>query len=1161
MRINGLEIGGFGVWTNLKLEGLNHGINVLYGPNEAGKTTLLQFVRSVLYGFSPERRQYLPPLRGGRPGGTIDLGGPNGRFCLERYYDEESDSPNREQITLTAADGTRQGEHLVKVLLANVDEVTFNNVFAVGLREIQELGTLGDTEAAEQLYNLTAGLDRVSLVEVIDELATSRNRILDPRGNSCQVVKLLADREKLRGEIEELGGLTRCYARLLADRNLLEREIIRLEEENTAAENQAKVVELAIALGERWAGRAELDNQLAAMGRVPVVPEGAVEQLDAVGTRAQKHRDRLEQLEQQYEGLKEEAAELKINESLWRQAARIEALGEQESWIASLQEQVGRLETEIGDLENGLAAEYEQLGLRDQIQSDTTPSIPSHTLAMLRRAAKGIRRHREEAGKAKADIDAANETIELLGGEIESAVADRNHRDLPTAIDHAGNTVSQLRRRVQIDERLDEMADYQRDLEGQGRHLVDRQLLPVWVLIGFGAVFALGAVLTLAGFFLSTGPVGWTMAVIGLLGLAAAAVSKLLLERANKRQLDAVRRQLDMLQMQIRTTKDERDVLDGQLAQGTGPIADRLAAAERDVAALEALLPVETRRAAVRGEAEAAARRLDRAEQDLKAARYRWREALLDAGLPGDLTPKQVKRIVQRCDQIAEMNRRVQERREELAGRRRELDSVLGRIGRVIEDAGIAITGDRPSDQLRQLAEAVREQEVRSERRGVLRREARQVRRLRSKHEEAVAKFNHLRREVLHESGAEDEQQLRQRAVEAARAEVLRRERDAISREIAAAIGGSCPEEAIGEQLKDAAPCDLETRWEKMLERAETLGRQLQDRFEKRGQLNEQLKTLAGDRQMAEKQLELASLEKQLEDAVRRWQVLALTGRTLEVIRTTYEQERQPETLQEASGYLDRLTRGRYRRVWTPLGEDVLNVDDAEGNALAVEMLSRGTREQLFLSLRLALAASYARHGAPLPLILDDVLVNFDAARAKAAAGVLRDFAAAGHQLLVFTCHEHILKLFKSLKVSVNQLPDNAEANHATIAFDPTSTKKKTTKKKTTAKNRKSKKSKPPVVDEPEEEPIVANEPEQEPVAEEAVEEAGDAIEPADDDGPWMEVDDDDLDDDELEDELEDEEYDEDDEEDGDEDFEEEDYDEEEYDEEDYEEDDAVEAA
>ncbi|MFH1266436.1 MAG: AAA family ATPase, partial [Planctomycetota bacterium] len=330
MRINGLEIGGFGVWTGLKLKGLGDGINVLYGPNEAGKTTLLQFVRSVLYGFSPERQQYLPPLRGGRPGGMITLGGPNGTFCLERYYDEKSDGPNHEQTTLTAADGTRQGEHMVKVLLANVDEVTFNNVFAVGLREIQELGTLGDTEAAEQLYNLTAGLDRVSLVEVIDELTSSRSRILDPQGNSCQVVKLLARRGKLREEIEELGGLTRRYARVIADRNLLQREIVRLEEENTAAENQASVVELAVALRERWTGRAELDDQLAAMGRVPVVPEGAVERIDAIHARSQKHRGRLEQLERQYAGLKEEAAELKINEALWRQAARIEALQEQQ---------------------------------------------------------------------------------------------------------------------------------------------------------------------------------------------------------------------------------------------------------------------------------------------------------------------------------------------------------------------------------------------------------------------------------------------------------------------------------------------------------------------------------------------------------------------------------------------------------------------------------------------------------------------------------------------------------------------------------------------------------------------------------------------------------------------------------------------------------------
>ena len=90
----------------------------------------------------------------------------------------------------------------------------------------------------------------------------------------------------------------------------------------------------------------------------------------------------------------------------------------------------------------------------------------------------------------------------------------------------------------------------------------------------------------------------------------------------------------------------------------------------------------------------------------------------------------------------------------------------------------------------------------------------------------------------------------------------------------------------------------------------------------------------------------------------------------------------------------------------------------------------------MFLSLRLALAACYARRGAPLPLVLDDVLVNFDTQRAEAAAVVLRDFAAAGHQVLVFTCHEHILQMFKSLRVPTSRLPDNMGAEPATIVFD-----------------------------------------------------------------------------------------------------------------------------
>ena len=122
-------------------------------------------------------------------------------------------------------------------------------------------------------------------------------------------------------------------------------------------------------------------------------------------------------------------------------------------------------------------------------------------------------------------------------------------------------------------------------------------------------------------------------------------------------------------------------------------------------------------------------------------------------------------------------------------------------------------------------------------------------------------------------------------------------------------------------------------------------------------------------------------------------------------------------------------------RVWTPLGENTLLVDDAGGTSLAVEVLSRGTREQLYLALRLALVEVYSRRGVEMPLVLDDVLVNFDDGRSQQAAELLRDFAATGHQLLVFTCHERLAGVFESLGVSVRRLPVNTEPGQVVEAI------------------------------------------------------------------------------------------------------------------------------
>ncbi len=193
------------------------------------------------------------------------------------------------------------------------------------------------------------------------------------------------------------------------------------------------------------------------------------------------------------------------------------------------------------------------------------------------------------------------------------------------------------------------------------------------------------------------------------------------------------------------------------------------------------------------------------------------------------------------------------------------------------------------------------------------------------------------------------------------------------------------------------------------------------------------MKSLAADRRIAEAKLELASLEKQISACADHWRTLGATTCMLEKVCEVYETERQPETLREASAFLKQLTDGKYVRVWTPLGKNALRIDNDKNQSLPLEVLSRGTREAVFIALRLSLAAAYSRRGVTLPLVLDDVLVNFDSIRANFAAKVLRDFAALGHQVIMFTCHEHIMRIFHNIDVQVRVLPAQGQSGEAKV--------------------------------------------------------------------------------------------------------------------------------
>jgi uncharacterized protein YhaN len=55
-----------------------------------------------------------------------------------------------------------------------------------------------------------------------------------------------------------------------------------------------------------------------------------------------------------------------------------------------------------------------------------------------------------------------------------------------------------------------------------------------------------------------------------------------------------------------------------------------------------------------------------------------------------------------------------------------------------------------------------------------------------------------------------------------------------------------------------------------------------------------------------------------------------------------------------------------------------------------------------------------AEQGIELPMVFDDVLVNFDQQRTEAAVETLLEFAEQNQQVLFFTCHLHLAHLFEA---------------------------------------------------------------------------------------------------------------------------------------------------
>lgn len=490
---------------------------------------------------------------------------------------------------------------------------------------------------------------------------------------------------------------------------------------------------------------------------------------------------------------------------------------------------------------------------------------------------------------------------------------------------------------------------------------------------------------------------------------------------------------------------------------------------ERATAELAARREREQQALAVLAEADTA---LDTAAAASDAARAAWRAWLAGRDLSPDLTPATARDALGVMDDWLRLDSEAAGLAARRAALETELAALEGPLARIAANcASVLPEGARSGDPvptLDGLAAAAKaaedmaaERDRLTARRGELLAELQEAQAAHAAAEAAVA-------ELLAAGDAADaEDFLRRAAFHADRQNLLRRKGD-LADHLAAALpdispdmppdtAGGAPTDSPADPLAvlraELASADreaMQARCDELATELAALAAQETELVDATARLRVQRDQVASADEVAALRRQEAALLESARQMALEWSRNALARHLIDTARRRFERERQPHVIREAAAIFRTITGGRWQSIAASLEDGVPRAVPANGEPVPHEHLSRGTREQLYLALRLGYVRTHALHAEPLPLIMDDILVNFDPERAARTAAALAALCGAGsggqpgeapgnaigheirtdgpgnsdnpegpgaakpHQILFFTCHPHTVDMLRA---------------------------------------------------------------------------------------------------------------------------------------------------
>lgn len=1043
MRIENLHIDGFGDFCDRQIGPFSRPLTVIYGPNEAGKTTLLAFIRTILFGFPRQGRdEFYPPINGGSHGGRISVSDDTGTNCvIERFAGARGGS-----VRITVNDEQFEDDLLLKKMLGHASRGMFESVFAFGLQELQNIKSLSESGVSARIYS--AGMGAASLPSALTSLAKQREDIFRPGGSIQPVAKLLSELHEIDTELDQARSHAADYGRLIERQEAIGVELQEATKHVGRLSARKGELERLQRGWEDWARLGELETQLNELPQLHDFPPDAIVRLGAAEDRLrQANDDRTEAQEDLAHA--EAAANAPVpDEGLLEGAKAVEQMrrrrGSFDDSIRDLPKRQAELRSAKGDLDKALrelGAGWDEARLASydtSIQARDSVEQWRRSLEEQERISREATANALRAEQAAQDATAATAEARTAVDETPRPEADVAGLEQRRAALRAART--QLMRYGLAQQRREDLQFQLEQVETSPASRGGRSSA-IWLVTALTGVVSIVVGLALGG---AAATLGFIVGVVLEIGaaylfvtarggtLASASVPA---ESLRRRLAEAVEKE-----------GQERDALQGCAAPFAAGIPDAEALNEIEAGldkiaqklqrwtvaqdGLEQRQKEEERQRKRAGEAREPA---EKAREKAETEQREWREWLTERGLAETLAPETVATVFERVEgarlqltRISEMDNRVAAIEKDIAEFRSLAEPLAAKHGGDLSgssNADVASAVDALIERFTVAQGLATEREqarktVEKARKGL---EARKQR---------VSKAKTELDSLLRSGGTDDPETFRRAAQQQAERKGIEHDLRECQMRMRQLSGPGVQFDRFKEVLAATSLSGLDEEWAMIspgLSEAEEARNAL---YEERGGILKEIERLASDEETSERRAKRAIRVEQLRSHASDWAALTLAQELLKRARSKYEAERQPAVVKHAQGFFETLTGGRYGQLISPLGTQTVTAISRGGASKTMERLSRGTQEQLYLALRFGLIQQFSEQETYLPLVVDEILVNFDPERATYAAEAFAKVAQA-NQVLVFTCHPSTVELFKTIDPEtpvITLAPSSAES-------------------------------------------------------------------------------------------------------------------------------------